>query len=227
VPASFYRVAAICSFLSAGTTLMLIFLPDLYAPVADGLPGRMARVEDPIYRLRAWTYLLHPFLVFTAALAVGLACRSRAPALALAGVLGFALWGATEAGQQTLTLFAFDDWRRAWLAGDAAVRATMAFRAAIYDGLWDAAYALLLIGFALGNSFLAAAVARTQGRLSKVVAGFLGAAVLLTLFILSSEVGGPGLPAPIDAWAYPAIQPLGRLLIGLWLLRAAQAARAS
>jgi hypothetical protein len=224
---SFYRTAAICSFLSAGTTLMLIFLPDWYAPVAEGLSGRMARVADPIYQLRAWTYLLHPFLVFTAALGVGLACLRHTPALALIGVLGFALWAATEAGQQTLTLFAFDDWRRAWLAGNMTVRATMELRAAIYDGLWDAAYVLLLIGFTIGNAFLAAALVRRPDRLSRVVAGFLAAAVLLTLAILSSEIGGPGLPSPIDAWAYPAIQPLGRLLIGVWLLRAAQAARAS
>ncbi len=29
----FYRAAAICSFLSVVTTLLLIFLPELFAPV--------------------------------------------------------------------------------------------------------------------------------------------------------------------------------------------------
>jgi hypothetical protein len=219
-PAS-YRTAAVASFVSAITTLGLIFLPDFYAP-AEGLAGRMQRVTDPAYQLRAWIYLLHPFLVFTAALGIALASRRVAPALALAGILAFGLWAVTEAGQQTLTLFAFDDWRRAWLAGDAAVRATMELRAAIYDGLWDASYALLLIGFLIGNSLFAAILFRGPDTLSRIVGGFLTLAALLTLAILIVEVGGPDLLAPLGRWAYPAIQPLGRVLIGIWLWRVAQ-----
>jgi len=221
VSRSFYRVAAICSLLSAATTLMLILLPYLYYPVAEGLPGRMERVTDPLYQLRAWTYALHPFLVFTAALGVAAASRRAAPALALGGLLGFALWAATEAAQQCLTLFAFDAWRRAWLLGDPAVRATIELRTAFYDGLWNAAYALLLIGFIIGNSFLAACVSRFPDRLSRILAGFFGAAVLLSLSNLSGEMGGPAFPASFAELAYPAIQPLARLLIGFWLFRIA------
>lgn len=217
---NFYRTAAIASFLSALTTLGLIFLPDLFAP-ADGFAGRMQRVADPVYQLRAWIYLVHPFLVFTAALGIALALRRVSPALALAGILAFGLWAVTEAGQQTLTLFAFDDWRRAWLAGDVAVRATMELRTAIYDGLWDASYALLLVGFMIGNSLLAAALLRLSDALSRIVAVFLVMAALLTLAILIVEVGGPDLLAPLGRWAYPAIQPLGRILIGYWLWRSA------
>lgn len=217
---AFYRTAALASFASAVTTLGLIFLPDLFAP-AEGFAGRMQRVMDPVYQLRAWIYLVHPFLVFTAALGIALAVRRASPALALTGAIAFGLWAVTEAGQQTLTLFAFDDWRRAWLAGDAAVRATMELRTALYDGLWDAAYALLLIGFMIGNTLLALALLRTREVLSRLVAGFLLLAALLTLAILLVEIGGPNLLAPFGRWAYPAIQPLGRILIGLWLWRVA------
>jgi hypothetical protein len=136
--------------------------------------------------------------------------------------LGFGVWALTEAGQQTLTLFAFDDWRRAWLAGDATVRATMDLRAAIYDGLWDAAYSLLLIGFTIGNALFAAMLLRLRDRLSRTIAVFYCGAALLTVAIFSGEVGGPVLPEAIGYWAYPAIQPLGRALIGLWLLRVAR-----
>lgn len=221
MPPSFYRTAATASWISAATTLALIFLPDFFGPVPEGLPGRMARVVDPVYQLRAWTYLVHPFLVFTAALGVALASRRLAPARALTGLLAFGLWGMTEAGQQTLTLFAFDDWRRAWLAGDAAVRATMEVRTALYDGLWDASYALLLIGFLIGNTLYAAMLLPQGDRLSRIVGVFFILAALLTLSILSGEVGGPVLPAPLDRWTYPAIQPLGRILIGVWLWRVA------
>jgi hypothetical protein len=213
-PKAFYRTAAVASFVSAITTLLLIFVPEFYA-AAEGLEGRMRRVEDPAYQLRAWTYLVHPLLVFTAALAVAMRLRAR-PALILPGVLGFGLWAVTETAQQTLTLFMFDRWRRAWLAGDEAVRATMDLRAAVYDGLWDASYDLLLIGFLIGCAFYAAALLRLHG-LSRLVGVFYGAAALLTLSFLTSEFGGPSLPPSLGGWLYPAIQPLGRILIALWL----------
>ena len=225
---TFYGTAAIASIASAATTLALIFLPDLYAP-AEGLEGRMQRVTDPAYQLRAWIYLVHPFLVFTAALGVAMALRRTSPALALTGILASGLWAVTEAGQQTLTLFAFDDWRRIWLDGDASVRATMELRTALYDGLWDASYALLLIGFMLASQtmILSGIVFFSFVVLFQLVtlpvefnASSRALAALLTLFILIVEIGGPDLLAPLNRWAYPAIQPLGRVLIGVWLWQA-------
>ena len=218
---TFYRVAGIASILSVVTTLMLIFLPQFFAPVAEGIPGRMQRVTDPVYQLRAWAYQVHPFLVFTACLGVAAACRRVSPALALAGILSFGLWAITEAGQQSLTLFAFDDWRRAWLAGDPAVRATIEVRTAIYDGLWEAAYSLLLFGIILGSAFFSAMLLRLPDTLSRVVGVFFGLAAIQSIFIQSGELGGPVLPESLAFWIYPATQPIARLLTGIWLLRVA------
>lgn len=218
---TFYRVAGIASILSVVTTLMLIFLPSYFAPIPEGIPGRMIRVSDPVYQLRLWGAFVHPFLAFTAALGVGIATRRLAPALALGGVLSFFLWAFTEAGQQSLTLFAFDDWRRAWLAGDPAVRQTIELRAAIYDGLYEATYSLLLFGIILGSGFFAAILLRLPDMLSRTVGGFYVLAALQSIFIQSGELGGPVLPENVAYWVYPATQPLARLLIGLWLLRVA------
>ena len=220
---TFYRAAGIASILSAITTLGLIFLPDFYALQPDGLPGRMLRVTDPIYQVRAWNYLVHPFLCFAAALGLGMACRRVSPGLALIGVLGMGLWAITEAGQQSLTLFAFDDWRRAWLAGDEGVRATMEIRVALYDGLWDAAYSLLLIGIIIGSSCFCAMLLRFEDLLSRIVGLLFGIAALLSISLLSGEAGGATLPAGIQYWIYPAFQPLARVLTGVWLLRVAKA----
>ena len=181
----------------------------------------MQRVADPAYQLRAWAYQIHPFLAFTAALGVATAMRHRAPALALAGLAGFFLWALTEAGQQSLTLFAFDDWRRAWLAGDPAVRTTIELRTAIYDGVWEAAYSLLLFGIILGSSFFAVMLVRMPDTLSRVVGGFFALAAIQSIFIQSGELGGPALPESVGFWIYPATQPLARMLIGVWLLRVA------
>ena len=220
----FYRVAAVCSLLSAVTTLLLIFLPEFFPPAPD-FAARMARVYSGAYQVRAWVYLLHPFLVFTAALGVMLAIYRRAPVLALAGITGFALWAFTEAGQQVLTLFAFDRWRLAWDAADEITRATIRTSVALYDGIWDAMYMLLLIGFAIGNASLGTALLGGQG-LARVVGGFMLAACALTAVLFAGELGLQLLPASVTQWSYPAIQPLGRALLGLWLWRQATEIRA-
>ncbi|MBC8027686.1 MAG: DUF4386 family protein [Steroidobacteraceae bacterium] len=212
----FYRVAAIASFASVLTTLGLIFLPAFFAP-GEGFEARMARVNDPAYQLRAWIYLVHPFLVLTAALAIALLLRMRAPVLAIVGFLGFLLWAFTEAGQQTLTLFAFDPWREAYAGADESTHAAIRMLTDIYDGLWNGMYVLLLIGFAVGNLCFGCAFLRVKG-LTRIVGLFFLAACALTLALFMGELGFP-LPEPIASWSYPAIQPLGRALIGVWLWR--------
>ena len=119
-------------------------------------------------------------------------------------------------------VFAFDDWRRAWLAGDPAVQATMEMRAAVYDGLWEAAYSLLLFGIIIGSSFFAAILLRLPDTLSRVVGGLYALAAIQSVLLQSGELGGPVLPESLAYWVYPATQPLARILIGLWLLRVAR-----
>jgi hypothetical protein len=217
---SFYRSVALCSFLSAVTTLLLIYLPDFYRP-AEGFEGRMARVDDPAYVLRSWVYLVHPFITFAAALGVGLRMRALRSAAAVIGLAGFALWACTEAGQQTLTLFAFDKWRAAYFAADEATRAIIRTNASMYDGLWDALYFLLLIGFAIGNLSLGIALAGAGRGVTRLVGIFFFAAFALTLTYITGELQWGALPEPLATWSYPTIQPLGRALIGLWLWSAA------
>jgi hypothetical protein len=213
---AFYRFAAVCSVLSAVTTLGLIFLPGMMPPVED-LAGRMARVSEPVYRLYSWVYFVHPFLVMTAALAISMRLRREAASLVVPGLFAFVLWGATEAGQQALTLFAFNPWRLAWLAGDPAVLASMELRTALYDGLWNAMYFLLIVAFFIANALYAIAMWRRE-RFSRIVGSLYAAAALLTLQIIVVEVGGPQLlPDTLAFWVYPLIQPLARTLIGVWL----------
>jgi hypothetical protein len=214
---AFYRTAALLSMISAVTTLGLIFLPRLFAPI-DGFDGRMARVHDGWYQLRAWIYLVHPFLTGTAGLAVCLRIRATSSIAAVVGIAGFSIWGFTEAAQQCLTLFAFDAWRAAYVAGDPAIHAQMPTLTALYDELWDAMYVLLLIGFVIGNTSLGLAFVRRRGLMRAVGALYL-CAVVLTFFYLLPELGVPASLGPLEAWVYPATQPPARVLIGVWLWR--------
>jgi hypothetical protein len=219
VDTRFFRFAAVASLISAVTTLLLIFLPDLFAP-AESFEQRMARVHEGAYVLRSWVYLLHPFAVFIAALGVALAVGRRAPLLAVAGACGFMLWAFNEAGQQTLTLFAFDRWRMAWDGADETLRAAIRVNTLMYDGIWDGMYMLLLIGFAIGNACLGTALV-AGGGLARVAGGFMLAACVLTILLFLGQIGFALLPEAVLDWAYPLIQPLGRALIGVWLWRIA------
>ena len=222
----FYRAAAICSILSALTTLGLIFLPRMYQPVPD-FEARMALGTHPAYVLRSWIYLFHPFLVFTAALAVAARCRRAAAGAASLGLAGFSLWAATEAGQQALTKVALDrTWRAAWPTANEEARSAMREQVALYDVVWDAMYLLLVLGFFAGNVLLALAVRRRRfaegrgGALDIWVTAAFGAAAGLTLLLIVPELGGPTVPG--TGWLYPLIQPAGRTLIGVWLWREAE-----
>lgn len=225
----FYRGAAIASVLSALTTCGLVFLPRFYPPVPD-FDARMALGTNPAYVLRSWIYLVHPFLVFTAVLAVAARCRVRAAGAASLGLAGFALWAATEAAQQAFTKVALDGtWRAAWPGADAATRDAIFDYVALYDVVWDAMFLLLLLGFLAGSVFIGAAVAKTAREevrattrnkaLAFWVAGAFWAGGALTLMILLPELGGPALQGP--DWLEALLQPIGRALIGVWLWREA------
>lgn len=217
---TFYRTAAIFSVVSAVTTLGLIFLPSFFAPV-EGFEGRMARVHDPAYVLRSWIYFVHPFFVWMAAFAVAMRIRTVASAFAVVGLMGFTLWAFTEAAQQTMTLFAFDKWRVAFATADEAARADIRRLTTMYDGLWDGMYFLLLVGFAIGNFCLGLVLLHMQG-FSRLVGGFLSAVFVLTATLITRELGWFSLPESLASLAYPIIQPLGRVLIGVWLWRMAE-----
>jgi hypothetical protein len=215
-----YRVAAVASVLSAITTLLLILMPELFAP-GEGLEARIARVTETAYRVRAWAYLVHPFLTTTAAIGAYFALRDGTPGRALAGLGGFLVWGFTEAAQQAWTLVAFDRWRVAWLAGDEAVRAMMPTLVRVHDGVWDAMYLLLLIGFLIGSVAYGTALVRRRG-LERAIGVFYFAAAALTMIYLSGEFGGPLPPESWTTWIYLALQPLARVAIGVWLWRVAR-----
>lgn len=215
----FYQTAAVCSVLSALTTLLLIFLPYFFAS-ADAFEARMARVHDPAYMVRSWVYFVHPFLVLMVALAVALRIRNFRPGLAVVGLLAFILWGFTEAAQQGMTLFAFDKWRVAFASADDATRSQIRTLTMMYDGLWDGMYFLLLVAFAIANLCFGLVFLRLDG-LGRVVGIFFVAASGLTLSLIWRELGWGSVPEPLASWSYPAIQPLGRTLIGVWLWRMA------
>ncbi len=214
---NFFRAAGTCSVLSALTTLGLIFLPRAYAAPA-GLEEAVALRLDGFYQFRSLVYYVHPFLVLTAAWGV-VARKFRASAGAVTtGFLFFGFWGFTEALQQALSLVALNlNWREGYArAADPATREMFRTHLLGFEAVWDSLYLLLLTGFAVAHILYGIATWSGSG-LERVVSYgfFLGAG--LTLLILSANFGGPAVPGGLTAWLYPTIQPLFRVLLGVWL----------
>jgi len=211
----FYRACAICSFISAVTTLGLIFLPKFYGPATD-IDARVALIHHPLWQLRAWIYLFHPFLTLAAALGVAVALRRTAAGAILTGFLGFLLWGFTEAGQQTLTLTLFRRLAAAYPGADSTHQEIIRMQIETYDHIWDAMFLLLLIAFLIANVLYGVVTIRGTG-VTRTLGFFYFAAAVLTLSIIFREIGIPALPPALEAWFYPATQPVARFLIGVWL----------
>ena len=218
------RDAVYPEFLSCHRRLLLYLgrdhtvadFPAEFYGLVTSLELRIELVDHPLYQLRAWAYLLHPFMVMTAAVGVAAALRRTAAGAVILGLLGFLLWGFTEAAQQTLTLTAFHRWADAYRAADMAARETLRTQIAVYDALWDSMFLLILLGFLVGNVLYGIATLHGRG-LTRTISWLYFAAAFLTLTILSGELRGPRLPDIISEWLYPLLQPAARFLIGVWL----------
>ena len=216
---SFFRAAGLCSVLSAVTTLLLIFLPQLYE-VPGTVEEQVTLHANSFYMARLWVYFAHPFLVLTAAWGVAAKKLDTAAGAASTGFLFFMVWGFTEALQQALSLVALNfTWRAGYAEStDEALRTMLQTQITGFAGLWDALFFLLLVGFMLGNLLYGIALWKGTG-LEKVLSWLFFLIAAFTLINLISNYGGPALLSGALGWLYPVIQQVARVLIGLWLWR--------
>ena len=94
-------------------------------------------------------------------------------------------------------MFAFDKWRAAYFAADEATRAIIRTNTSMYDGLWDALYFLLLIGFAIGNLSFGIALTGAGRGVTRLVGFFFFAACALALTYITGELQWGTLPEPL------------------------------
>lgn len=213
----FFHGVAICSIASAVTTLGLIFLPRAI-PDPSTFEERMALHAHPVHILHAWVYLVHPFLTLLAAWGVVIKRLRESTAAVTTGFIFFLLWGFTEAGQQAMTIVAYDGWRASYAAADEATREIIRVQVATYDAAWNAMWVIIVMAFILANTLFGIATARGRG-IERWISVLYFAAAALSVFLLTDFFGAPLLPAAVLTWSYPLLQPLARTLIGVWLWR--------
>lgn len=220
---TFLRIAAVCWMATSVTTLGLIFLPRMLPPAPD-LLSQALQAAEPIRQLRLWVGVVHPWLVVVGMLGIAQVTWRRAPGATAVALLCQFVWGLAEMVQQSLLLVGQSWWLypRYLAAADDATRAGIAASIDATAALSDALFFLLLLAFIAGALLFAWATRATHGlRLAVSIAFVLSAGLGVVSFLTS--YGGGVLPDAVMAVLYPAIQPAGRFMTGVWLWRLASA----
>ena len=220
VSPAFLRISALCWMVSAATTLGLIFLPRLVAPAAD-FESQVRLAHDPAYLLRLAISIVHPLIVLVGALGVLVLRAPYAFGSSTVGFVFYFLWASVEAVQQCLTLVALNwTWRATYLVTtDAETRSRLRSHIEAFDAVWDGLFFFLLIAFIVANLLFAVATRGGRG-LQRTVSIFFVLGAGLGVTSLLTSFGGGRIAPDVMGVLYPAIQPAGRFLTGLWVLRA-------
>ncbi len=215
----FLKIAAICSFLGALTTALLIFLPN---PEAPDFESRVSLFENSRYLTKLWILFLHPQVNLIASLGVAFLLFKKYPWQVILGTLFLLVWSLTEMSQQALLIDALNQiWRPAYVAAESEVERTAyetLIRAA--NGISDSKYFLVIYGFGLGSLLFGLAFIRERG-FAKWIGWALIFIGLLSLASFGRYYLGLGfLDSPVNLsykYIYPYLQPLVRIAIGLWI----------
>jgi hypothetical protein len=215
------RAAACCSALSALTTFLLWWLPRLVPPPAD-FAASIALHAHPAYLARLWVNFGHNWIALFSYIGAAVVLARRAPGRAVGGLAAFGVWAVTElVGIAVIIVAVNRTWRASYAGADEAGRASIRTLLAGWDAIWDGMFFLLLVAFLLGS--LLYGLAAIQGRgLERLLGALLLAAVPLTALIIAGGYGGVTWTDAIVGAVYPALQPASRLLMGIWLWRAAE-----
>ncbi|MEM7381167.1 MAG: hypothetical protein AAF361_08200 [Bacteroidota bacterium] len=217
----FLKIAAICSFLGALTTALLIFLPN---PEAPDFESRVSLFENSRYMTKLWILFLHPQLNLIASLGVAYVLLKKYTWQIILGTLFLLVWSLTEMSQQALLIDTLNQiWRPAYAAAEGEVEKTAyetLIRAA--NGISDSKYFLVIYGFGLGSLLFGLAFIREQS-LARWIGWALIFIGLLSLASFGRYYLGLGfLDSPVNfsyKFIYPYLQPLVRIAIGLWIFK--------
>ena len=217
---SLLKFAAVCSFLGALTTFLLIFLPN---PAASDFESQALLFQNKQYLTKLWLLFVHPQLNFIASLGIAVILFKKYPLRILLGVLFLFVWAYSEIAQQALLIDTLNQiWRPAYLEAPSETIKIM-FETLIRgaSGISDSKYFLVIYGFGIGTLCYGFAFFQEGGRakwlgLALVFIGVLSLCSFLRYYLGMSSLDG--LVNWVYKYIYPYLQPLVRIAMGLWLL---------
>jgi len=218
---TFLKAAAICSFLGALTTTLLLFLPN---PEATDFETRTLLFDNKLYLSKLWILFIHPQVNIIACLGIAFLLFKKYPLQIIIGTLFLLIWAYTEMSQQSLLIDTLNQiWRPGYIGADNEVTKNM-FVTLIEtaNGFSDSKYFLVIYGFGMGSLFYGLALVQQSG-LSKWIGGSLLFIGLLSLFSFARYYLGLSFLNVIVNWSYEWIysylQPIVRIAIGVWIFQ--------
>jgi len=217
----FLKMTAICSFLGALTTILLIFLPN---PEASDFESRVLLHDNTLYLSKLWILFIHPQVNLLGALGIAYLLFKKYPLQIVFGTLFLLVWAYTEMSQQALLIDTLNQiWRPGYQHADDEVSKQMfttLIKAA--NGISDSKYFLVIYGFGIG-SFLYGLALVNEKRLGKWIGisllfiGILSLSSFLRYYLGISSLNG--IVNWSYEWIYSYLQPLVRIAIGIWILK--------
>ncbi len=217
------RIAGICSAIGAVTTLILVLIP---VPAGGDFDKQVLLYKNGQYITRLWIFFFHSQLNVAAILGVTVLWIKQKPQLVLIGFLFFLVWGVTECAQQAFAIDAVNqNWRPQYLSltnerAKSAVFAQLTGAAAISDTM----YFLLLYCFGIGSTLIGIALLQSATLAKITGSGFVFFGALSLAAFLNYYAGLVVLSPVVDFCfrnIYPVLQPISRLLLGIWLWKQA------
>lgn len=212
----FLRIAALSASATALTTFLLWLLPKLYTPPASFEEAVLLH-QNSYYLSRLWVNLIHMPLALTGYFGLMLVLCKREMAKSIFGMLWFLIWGIIEMIGVAINLFSVNyDWRSNYASADSLTKNVLKINIDAFSSIWNSAFFVLLIAFLFGTFFFAWATWKANG-IEKLLSYLLWLAVPLTLLIILSNYANQTWAGEITTYVYPVLQPISRLVLGLFL----------
>lgn len=216
----FLKATAICSFLGAITTTILIFVP---SPTATDFESQVMLFKNSLYLSKLWVLFLHPQVNLLACLGIAYLLFRKYPLQIVFGTLFLFIWAYTEMSQQSLLIDALNQlWRPGYLeANNEASKKLYETLIKAASGISDSNYFLVIYGFGLGSLFFGLGFIWEEGLGKLLGYSLLFIGILSLASFIRYYLGITSLSPIVNwcyQWIYPYLQPLVRIGLGIWIL---------
>lgn len=213
------KVTAICSFLGAITTALLLFLPN---PEAVDFAARAALHDNSLYLSKLWILFIHPQVNILASIGIACLLWKKYPLQIIIGLFFLMVWAYTEMSQQALLIDALNQmWRPGYIQASGEVEQNMyTTLITAASGISDSKYFLVIYGFGLGSLLFGLAFIRETGLGKWIGIALLFIGVLSLASFARYYLGVSSLNGIVNwcyEWIYTYLQPLVRVALGVWI----------
>ncbi len=216
---NFLKVASVCSFFGAITTILLIYLPN---PAAQGFDTEAALHLNKLYVSKLWILFAHPQFNVIATFGIAVLLIKKYPEYVIPGTLAIIVWGFAEMAQQAFMIDAVNlVWRPEYLKEVNEIKKTaLHTQLSGVGAISDTMYFLVQYGFGSGTLLMGIVLFKVKKLALWIGLAniFIGVSMLMAFTV--NYLGLNLFLHPVNLffeWIYPVLQPAVRITLGIWL----------